>query len=129
MPKPAPAALRLDRRRFPRRRVEAVAQGLRLDHSVEARQQPRLMLSVQDLSAGGLSATSECPLDCGEHVTVHFPPKAQSHDSSAPVMRLTTSTGPGRSFGGWDAYGHVVRCVPAGKGYAVAIAFDSLPAA
>ena len=128
-PKAAPATLRLDRRRFPRRRVEAQVQGRRLDHSLEARQQPRLMLSMQDLSDGGLSATSECPLECGEQVTVHFPPKGQSHDSSAPMMRLTTSSGPCRSFGGWDAYGHVVRCVPAGNGYAVAIAFDSLPAA
>ena len=126
--KPAPAdqadrRLFIDRRSSPRRRVEAVIEGRRVDHSLDAHQHPRVTLTLQDLSLGGLSAVSDLPLGAGERVTVFFPPQDQ------PTMRLTTSAPNDVTPGGWDAYGHVVRCTPSGHGYNVAIAFDTLPAA
>lgn len=98
-----------ERRMFPRKQVHARVEGLRLDHSIQARRQPQVSLALRDLSLGGLSAISQIPLDCGERVTVFFPPQGASR--------------------GWDAYGRVVRCEPSGMGYRVAMEFDPLPAA
>jgi hypothetical protein len=98
-----------ERRMFPRKEVSATVEGRRLDHSIEARQQPQLNFALRDLSIGGLSATSPTPIGRGERLTVFFPPQ-----------------GPSR---GWDAYGRVIRCDPSGAGYRVAVAFDPLPAA
>ena len=99
----------LERRVFPRKELVAEVQGRRLDHSLSALRQPVLTMSLRDVSAGGLCALSDTPLAAGERVTV---------------------TMPGRGvFGGWDAYGRVIRCIPSGVGYRVAVEFDRLPAA
>ncbi len=98
-----------DRRLFPRHDLQARVEGRRLDHSLMARRQPRLSLRLQDLSVGGLSAITDLPLNCGERLSVYFPPTLRSS--------------------GWDAYGRVLRCEPAPGGYHVAVEFDPLPAA
>jgi hypothetical protein len=99
-----------ERRMFPRKEISARVEGRRLDHSVDARQQPQLSFNLRDVSLGGLSALSESPVGRGERITVFFPPQ-----------------GPAR---GWDAYGRVIRCDPTvAGGYRVAVAFDPLPAA
>jgi hypothetical protein len=99
-----------ERRMFPRKEVSVRVQGKRLDHSVEARQQPQLSFMLRDVSLGGLAAVSDMPVGRGERITVFFPPE-----------------GPAR---GWDAYGRVIRCEPSQMGgYRVAVAFDPLPAA
>jgi hypothetical protein len=102
-PKPA------DRRIFPRKEIHARIEGKRLDHTLNACKQPHVSLALRDLSAGGLSAISDTPLEAGERVTVFFPPQG--------LMR------------GWDAYGRIVRCDSSTFGYRVAVEFDSLPAA
>jgi hypothetical protein len=98
-----------ERRMFPRKEIHAEVMGHRLDHTVQARQDPRLSLTLRDLSLGGLSAISDRPVGKGEHLTVVFP--------SQGTMR------------GWDAMGRVIRCDPSGMGYRVAVEFDPLPAA
>jgi hypothetical protein len=98
-----------ERRIFPRREVRTRVAGMRLDHSLPARQQPHLSLSLRDLSLGGLSAVTDAPVSAGERVSVYFPPEGLRQ--------------------GWDAYGRVIRCQPSGVGYRVAVAFDPLPAA
>jgi hypothetical protein len=98
-----------DRRVFPRKEIHAQVQGRRLDHTIEARQEPRMNLQLRDLSVGGLSALSDRPLSKGEHLTVTFPPQG--------------------TLRGWDAFGRVLRCDPSGLGYRVAVEFDPLPAA
>ena len=118
-----------ERRMFPRRRCEAQVHGRRLDHTLDARQQPRLSLVLQDLSLGGLAAIADRPVETGEHLTVHFPPPDPLNEPGRPTRRLTTSTAPARTPGGWDAYGRVIRCQPTHNGYAIAVAFDPLPAA
>src|SRR6478672_11689688 len=68
------AAARDDERRmFPRREYHNRVQGCRLDHTIQARQQPYLSLAMRDLSAGGLSATTHARLDLGEQIAVFFP--------------------------------------------------------
>src|SRR5579862_5167069 len=79
-----------DRRVFPRKEIHAQVQGHRLDHTIEARQEPRLSLQLRDLSLGGLSALADRPLNKGEHLTVSFPAQG--------------------TLRGWDAYGKVIRC-------------------
>jgi hypothetical protein len=98
-----------ERRMFARKEVHARVDGMRLDHSIQARRSPQVSLALRDLSLGGMSAISQTPLDRGERVSVFFPPQ-----------------GPSR---GWDAYGRVIRCDPSGMGYRVAVEFDPLPAA
>lgn len=98
-----------ERRMFPRKEFHATVQGNRVDHTLEARQMPRLNLMLRDLSLGGLSAICDHPLKQGEHLTVFFPREG--------TMR------------GWDALGRVVRCDPSSLGYRVALQFDPLPAA
>jgi hypothetical protein len=98
-----------DRRMFPRKEIHATIEGRRLDHSISARQEPRLNLALRDLSLGGLSAISDRPLGPGEHLTVVFPPQG--------MLR------------GWDAFGRVIRCDPSSLGYRIAVEFDPLPAA
>ena len=99
-----------ERRMFPRKEVSVRVEGRRLDHSVEARQQPQLSFMLRDVSLGGLAGMSAAPIGRGERITVFFPPE-----------------GPAR---GWDAYGRVIRCEPShAGGYRVAVAFDPLPAA
>ena len=103
------AASGRERRMFPRKECHASVESRRLDHSIPARQQPQLTLSLRDLSVGGLSAVSQLPLVKGERVAVYFPPEG--------IQR------------GWDACGRVIRCEPAAMGYRVDVEFDPLPAA
>ncbi len=98
-----------DRRTFQRREVRTRVEGRRLDHSIEARQQPHLSLALRDLSVGGLSAISQQPLGRGERLGVFFPPQGTQR--------------------GWDAYGKVIRCEASGTGYRLAVEFDPLPLA
>ena len=99
-----------ERRVFPRKTINTRVEGRRLDHTVEARQQPQLSFMLRDVSLGGLSALADAPVARGERITVFFPPQG--------VAR------------GWDAYGRVIRCEPAvAGGFRVAVAFDPLPAA
>jgi len=98
-----------DRRMFQRKSSCQNIWAKRMDHTVRARLQPTLQLNLRDVSAGGLSATSPSAFITGEHVAVTFP-----HEGPHPA---------------WDAFGRVVRCLPCGQGYTVALAFDPLPAA
>jgi hypothetical protein len=98
-----------ERRIFERKDVRYRVEGRRLDHTVTARRQPHLSLSLRDLSVGGLSAVTDVPVEPGESLAVFFPPQGI------------------RS--GWDAYGRVIRCEPAVMGYRIAVEFDGLPAA
>jgi len=99
-----------ERRMFPRKEVNVRVEGKRLDHSIEARQQPQLSFMLRDVSLGGLAGMSNTPIGRGERITVFFPPE-----------------GPAR---GWDAYGRIIRCEPShAGGWRVAVAFDPLPAA
>ena len=104
-----PAADNADRRMFPRKVWRASIEGRRLDHTIQARQQPQLTLDLRDLSVGGLSALTQLPLATGERMAVFFPPEG--------VQR------------GWNACGQVVRCEPTALGYRVALQFDPLPSA
>jgi hypothetical protein len=98
-----------ERRMFQRKETSGAAQGRRIDHTVSARQNPRLMLDLRDLSVGGLSAIADRPLQRGERLGVFVESRGLKP--------------------GWDAFGHVVRCEPSAMGYRIAIEFDSLPAA
>jgi hypothetical protein len=98
-----------ERRMFQRTAADYEVKARRLDHTLRARLQPMLSVKLNDLSAGGLSGTCETPLEAGEHIAVAFP-------SNWP-------------HAAWDAFGRVVRCLPMGNGYKVALAFDPLPAA
>jgi len=93
-----------ERRVFPRKETTGRIQGRRLDHTISARREPVLALSLRDLSAGGMSALSQTPVQKGERVSVSFPPQG--------VQR------------GWDAFGRVIRCDASGFGYRVAVEFD-----
>jgi len=98
-----------DRRMFQRTPTSGVAQGRRIDHTISARQNPRLMLDLRDLSVGGLSAIADRPVERGETLGVFVPP--------CGINR------------GWDAFGRVVRCEASAMGYRIAIEFDAMPAA
>lgn len=98
-----------ERRVFPRKEVAARIQGRRMDHTIPARREPFLNLSLRDLSMGGLSAISQSPVQRGERVSVFFPPQG--------VQR------------GWDALGRVIRCDASGFGYRIAVEFDPIPMA
>ncbi len=98
-----------ERRMFPRKEFSASVESHRIDHTVQARQHPRLTLALRDLSLGGLSALSPTPLDRGERLTVYFPPT--------------------NGLRGWDAYGRVIRCDRSAMGFRVAVEFDPIPAA
>jgi hypothetical protein len=106
IPPPAEGA---ERRMFPRKVWRASVEACRLDHSIPARQQPRLTMDLRDLSVGGLSAMTRLPLAKGERVAVFFPPEG--------IQR------------GWNACGQVIRCEPTALGYRVALQFDPLPSA
>ena len=98
-----------ERRMFPRKDLHARVQGKRLDHTIPARREPFLNLSLRDVSLGGLSAISQTPVQPGERVGVFFPPQG--------IQR------------GWDAYGRVIRCQPSTFGYRIAVEFDPIPLA
>ncbi|MEM8874705.1 MAG: PilZ domain-containing protein [Planctomycetota bacterium] len=98
-----------ERRVFERKAASGRVSGRRTDHSVHAHKMPYLNLSLDDISVGGMRAQSQEMVEPGEHVVVFFPPQGNQM--------------------GWDAYGRVVRCLPKGHGYEVALEFDPLPAA
>jgi hypothetical protein len=98
-----------ERRNFPRQQKHAVATGHRMDHTLEARRDPRLYLNMRDISLGGLSAICDRPLKEGERLTVVFPRKGLN--------------------AGWDAFGRVLRCEQSALGYRVAVEFDRMLAA
>jgi hypothetical protein len=98
-----------ERRLFERKENHTRVEGRRLDHSIPARQFPHLSFALNDLSLGGLSATSETAIERGERVAVFFPPQGGQR--------------------GWDAYGRVLRCDAGHFGYRVAVEFDPIPAA
>jgi hypothetical protein len=98
-----------ERRIFPRKEMQARVQGKRLDHTITARREPHLNLSLRDVSMGGLSAISQSPVESGERVSVFFPPQG--------IQR------------GWDAFGRVIRCQPSTFGYRIAVEFDPIPMA
>ena len=104
-----PTAQGAERRVFPRKEISTCVQGIRIDHTIPAHREPRLSLSLRDISVGGLSAISPTALQSGERLSVFFPPES------------------GRM--GWDAYGRVIRCEPSTMGYRVALEFDLLQAA
>lgn len=98
-----------ERRVFPRTENRSTIEGQRLDHTVEARRQPRMMLALRDVSLGGLSAISDMPLAEGEKLAVSFATYGQLH--------------------AWDAMGRVIRCEPSSLGYRLAVEFDPMPMA
>jgi hypothetical protein len=106
MPETATGA---ERRVFPRKEVHGHLQGMRMDHSIQALQEPCLTLSMRDISYGGCSALTQLPLNLGERVSIFFPPEGSTR--------------------GWDACGRVLRCEPSALGYRVAVEFDPLQAA
>jgi c-di-GMP-binding flagellar brake protein YcgR len=109
MPKPFRGTSAMDRRVFPRKEVHAQLEIRRVDNTLDARRNPKLTLYLRDLSLGGMSAISPCPLAQGERLSLHFPRQGD--------------------LGGWDAVGHVRRCVQSALGYRVSVEFDPLPAA
>jgi len=109
MPKPFRGTQVMDRRVFPRKEVHAQLEIHRIDNTLDARRNPCLTLYLRDLSLGGMSAISPCPLAEGERLSLHFPRQG--------------------TIGGWDAVGHVRRCVQSALGYRIAVEFDPLPAA
>ncbi len=66
-------------------------------------------LQLLNISATGLGAVSQDPIEEGSTITVFFPPH-----------------GPDRGF---DACGRVTRCRPTGQGHQVGVRFDPKPAA
>jgi hypothetical protein len=98
-----------ERRIFPRKEVHAAVEGVRVDHSIEARRTPKFNLNLRDLSYGGMSAISPLPLLCGERLSMIFPP-----------LGLNS---------GWDASGRVLRCEPSAMGYRIAVEFELQAAA
>jgi hypothetical protein len=98
-----------ERRMFERTSAEGVAQGHRLDHTVQARRNPRIAMNLRDLSLGGLAAVAKDPLERGESVAVTFPQRGLG-----PAI---------------NAIGRVIRCEPSPYGYQVAIEFEPLLAA
>lgn len=98
-----------ERRIFPRKETNGHIEGRRIDHTITARQNPRLSLTLRDISLGGISAISDTALGHGERISVFFPPQGSRR--------------------GWDAYGKIVRCQPSGMGYRIGVEFDPIPAA
>jgi PilZ domain-containing protein len=98
-----------ERRMFDRAPADGQAMGHRVDHTLSARQNPRLTLELRDLSLGGMAAVADFPLERGEHLSVVFPRRGL-----APA---------------WNALGRVVRCEETPFGYCVGIEFEPLLAA
>jgi hypothetical protein len=98
-----------ERRVFPRKELQARVAGKRLDHTIHARREPMLNLSLRDVSMGGLSAISQTPVGPGERISVFVPPQGIKK--------------------GWDAFGKVIRCQPSGFGYRIAVEFEQMPLA
>jgi hypothetical protein len=87
-----------ERRRHPRRPVRLRAEARRLDNSELAKRHPRVGLTLQNLSEGGLAAITRNAVAVGERLAVQF--------DHARVV------------------GRVIRCVSDALGYRVAMKFE-----
>ena len=94
----APAPLRFERREHDRWPISGVANACRLGGADFGRM---TTLRLLDYSAGGLGALSDEPLEPGAMVSVGF-----------------------RAPGCPPEHGVVVRCLPCGEGYRLAICFQ-----
>jgi hypothetical protein len=83
--------------------------GRRLDHSLPARRQPCVEMSLDELRLDGLRAMTEQPLMWGERLIVQLPPR--------------------KGLPAWTAMGRVIRCEPCAAGYQINLEFESLHAA
>jgi hypothetical protein len=81
----------------------------RLDNTIEAHRQRRMLVKMQQSTGAGLWATSDRPLAAGE--------------------RLAVSFSPGFGPGCYDAVARVVRCDKRGPNYRLSVQFDPRPAA
>lgn len=81
---------------------------LRRSHDAQAYRHPVCSIQLTDMSDGGVGAHTDVPLQPHELVAVFIPPHGNE--------------------GGFDLYGHVVRCQPTGDGYDIGIALDLRPA-
>ena len=102
------ADYRPERRRHRRRRLNLTAAANRLDNTLLAQRQPRFVMTVIDVSEGGVFATSAMPVGEGERLSVEMPPESK-------LPRLI--------------FGRVSRCEAGRQGWSLAIAFDAIPAA
>jgi len=98
-----------ERRVFPRKELRGEAAGMRIDHTITALREPKLNLSLRDISYGGCSALSTQPVEPGERLSILFPPQG-----------IAAS---------WDASGRVIRCEPSAMGYRIAVQFEPALAA
>lgn len=93
-----------DRRQTTRHAISAAVTLLRRPASAESAHQPMCTVHLSDMSEEGVGAHSDMALSIEEPITLVFPPH-----------------GPER---GIDLRGHVVRCIPDGRGgYELGIAF------
>jgi hypothetical protein len=81
----------------------------RLDNTIAAHRQRRLLLKMKQSTGGGLSATSDRPLATGERLAVSFSPGFGPH--------------------GYDTLARVIRCDKRGHNYRLSFQFDPRPAA
>lgn len=100
---------RFGRNVFPRKAAPTPIRGRRLDHTVPARRQPAIDMTLVDLSTDGLAATTEQLLMWGERLVVQLPAR--------------------NGLLAWTAMGRVARCEANSIGYDVSIEFERLPAA
>lgn len=99
---------RPERRRHGRRKVNATAEARRLDNTLAACREPRVRITILDVSEGGIAAMSRSPVVTGERLLVIPPPQAR-----LPLQ----------------VFGVVVRCDARRDGWFLAIRFDSINAA
>jgi hypothetical protein len=87
-----------ERRRHPRRAVRLRTEARRLDDTELAKRHPRVGLTLQNLSEGGLAAITRSAVAVGERLAVQF--------NHARVV------------------GRVIRCASDAMGYRLAIRFE-----
>jgi hypothetical protein len=81
----------------------------RLDNTIAAHRQRRMLVKMQQGTGAGLFATSDRPLATGERLAVSFSPGMGQH--------------------GYDTLARVVRCDKRGRNYRLSVQFDPRPAA
>lgn len=99
----------VERRRHERRDLRIRAEARRLDNTIHVHRNPKLALTITDISEGGLNATSRSPVEDGERLVVILPPEA-----GLAMRRIV---------------GSVVRCSAMRDGWQLAMKFDLTPAA
>jgi hypothetical protein len=102
-------AIALERRRNQRIKLRIRTEARRMDNSLHAQRNPKLSLTIIDVSEGGLSAISRSPVEAGERLLILFP------DDCAPI--------------GGRVFGKVIRCKATAEGWKLAMRFDITPAA